>query len=62
MQPVEIRVAALIFLITVWVMIIRAAMDFFAVQMPISLVASYTDSPCPMAPRDYLRTAVGTLS
>jgi hypothetical protein len=39
MQPVEIRIAALIFLITVWVMIIRAAMDFFAVQMPISLVA-----------------------
>ena len=39
MQPVEIRFAALIFLITVWVMIISAAMDFFAVEMPISLIA-----------------------
>jgi hypothetical protein len=39
MQPVEIRFAALIFLITVWAMIIRAAMDYFAVEMPISLIA-----------------------
>ena len=39
MGPVEIRFAALIFLVVVWVMIISLAMDFFAVQMPISLVA-----------------------
>jgi hypothetical protein len=39
MQPVDIRIAALIFLIVVWVMIIGAAMDFFAVEMPISVVA-----------------------
>ncbi|WP_261337204.1 hypothetical protein [Rhizobium leguminosarum] len=39
MQPVEIRIAALIFLIVVWVMIIGAAVDFFPVEMPISLVA-----------------------
>lgn len=32
MQPVEIRIAALIFLIVVWVMIIGAATDFFAVE------------------------------
>jgi hypothetical protein len=39
MQPVEIRIAALIFLITVWAMIIRVAIDFFPVEMPIPLVA-----------------------
>ena len=39
MGPVEIRFAALIFLVVVWVMIISLAMDFFAVEMPISLVA-----------------------
>ena len=39
MHPVDIRIAALIFLIVVWVIIIGAAIDFFAVEMPISLVA-----------------------
>ncbi|MBB4293054.1 hypothetical protein GGE16_005139 [Rhizobium leguminosarum] len=37
--PVEIRIAALIFVIAVWVIIIGAAMNFFAVEMPVSLVA-----------------------
>ncbi|AHG48709.1 hypothetical protein RLEG12_07190 (plasmid) [Rhizobium leguminosarum bv. trifolii CB782] len=37
--PVEIRIAALIFLIVVWAVIIGAAMDFSAVEIPISLVA-----------------------
>jgi len=39
MQPVEIRIAALIFLIVVWAVIIGTAMDFFAVDIPMSLVA-----------------------
>ena len=39
MHPVDIRIAALIFLIVVWAMIIGAAMDFFTVEMPASLVA-----------------------
>lgn len=39
MEPVEIRIAALIFLVVVWVMIVGVAMNFFAVEMPISLVA-----------------------
>jgi hypothetical protein len=38
-QPVEIRIAALIFLMVVWAVIIGAVMDFFAVEMPTSLVA-----------------------
>lgn len=39
MQPVEIRIVALIFLIVAWALIIGVAMNFFAVEMPISLVA-----------------------
>lgn len=37
--PVEIRIAALIFLIVAWTIIIGTAMDFFTVEMPMSLVA-----------------------
>ncbi|EJZ18844.1 hypothetical protein RCCGEPOP_23422 [Rhizobium sp. Pop5] len=37
--PVEIRIAALIFLIAAWAIIISVAMDFLSVDMPTSLVA-----------------------
>jgi len=37
--PVEIRIAALIFVIAAWVIIIGALMDLFPAEMPTSLVA-----------------------
>jgi Na+-translocating ferredoxin:NAD+ oxidoreductase RnfE subunit len=37
--PVEIRIAALIFVIAAWAVTIGAIMNYFAVEMPPSLVA-----------------------